>query len=101
MAGESIKTHLRIVELLAANPFITARGGAQKLGVAFTTEQRAIARLERLGIVQQTGAAKRDRVYCAKALLAILEEPAQLVPRRISKNNTVSVSPGLRYSLYF
>jgi hypothetical protein len=33
-----------------------------------------------LGIVQQAGTAKRDRVYCAKALLDILEEPAQLVP---------------------
>jgi ribosomal protein S25 len=46
--------------------------------VAFTTAQRAIQRLERLGIVQQAGTAKRDRVYCAKALLDILEEPAQL-----------------------
>jgi Fic family protein len=78
MAGESAKTPLRVVELLAANPFITAKGCVEKLGVAFTTAQRAIQRLERLGIVQQAGTAKRDRVYCAKALLDILEEPAQL-----------------------
>ena len=50
------------------------------MGVAFTTAQRAIERLARLGIVQQSGAAKRDRVYCAKTLLEILEEPAQLLP---------------------
>ena len=37
-------------------------------------------RLERLGIVKQSGDAKRDRVYCAKALLDILEEPARLKP---------------------
>jgi Fic family protein len=80
VAGESTKTPMRAVELLAANPFITAKGGAEKLGVAFTTAQRAIERLERLGIVQQAGTAKRDRVYCAKALLEILEEPAQLIP---------------------
>jgi Fic family protein len=80
VAGESTKTPVRVVELLAANPFITAKGCAEKLGVAFTTAQRAIERLERLGIVQQAGTAKRDRVYCAKALLDILEEPAQLMP---------------------
>lgn len=80
VAGESTKTPMRVVELLASNPFITVKGGAEKLGVAFTTAQRAIQRLEALGIVQQTGTAKRDRVYCAKALLDILEEPAQLIP---------------------
>jgi Fic family protein len=79
VAGESTKTPLRVVELLAANPFITAKGCVEKLGIAFTTAQRAIERLELLGIVQQTGTAKRDRVYCAKALLDILEEPAQLI----------------------
>jgi hypothetical protein len=66
--------------LLAANPFVTAKGCVEKLGIAFTTAERAIERLERLEIVRQTGTAKRDRVYCAKALLDILEEPAQLVP---------------------
>jgi len=80
VAGESTKTPLRVVELLAANPFVTAKGIAEKLGIAFTTSQRAIERLERLGIVQQVGTGKRDRIYCAKALLGILEEPAQLVP---------------------
>ena len=81
VAGESTKTPLRVVELLAANPFITAKGAAEKLGIAFTTAQRAIERLERLKIVQQVGSGKRDRVYCAKTLLDILEEPAQLLPQ--------------------
>jgi Fic family protein len=80
VAGDSTNAPLRVVELLAANPFITAKGAAEKLGVAFTTAQRAIERLERLGIVKQAGDAKRDRVYCAKALLDILEEPARLKP---------------------
>lgn len=82
VSGESTKTPLRIVELLAENPFLTAKTAAEKLEVAFTTAQRAIRRLEDLGIVAQTGTAKRDRVYCAKELLEILEEPAQLVPKR-------------------
>ena len=80
VAGDSTNAPLRVVELLTANPFITAKGAAEKLGVAFTTAQRAIERLERLGIVKQSGDAKRDRVYCAKALLNILEEPARLKP---------------------
>ena len=83
VAGDSTNAPLRVVELLAANPFITVTGTAVKLGVAFTTAQRAIERLERLGIVKQSGDAKRDRVYCAKALLDILEEPARLTPAGI------------------
>ena len=80
VAGDSTNAPLRIVELLAANPFITVKGAAEKLDVAFTTAQRAIAKLERLEIVKQKGKAKRDRVYCAQTLLDILEEPAHLTP---------------------
>ena len=80
VTGDSTNTPLRVVELLAANPFITVKGAAEKLDVAFTTAQRAIEKLERLQIVRQKGVAKRDRVYCAQSLLDILEEPAQLTP---------------------
>lgn len=69
---------VRLLDLLAANPFCTVRGVAERLKVAFTTAQRAVARLEGLGIVKQVNEAKRDRVYCATALLKILEEPANL-----------------------
>jgi len=51
-----------------------------KLAIAFTTAQRAIERLERATIVKRVGDAKRDRVYCATALLDIFEEPARLKP---------------------
>ncbi len=78
VAGESSKVALQVVDLIGANPFITIKGAAEKLGVAFTTAQRAIERLERAGILQPTSGARRDRVYCAKALLDVLEEPAHL-----------------------
>jgi Fic family protein len=78
VAGESTSTPLRIVELLGANPFITIKGAAEELEVAFTTAQRAIDKLERSGILKPANKAKRDRVYCAKALLDVLEEPAKL-----------------------
>jgi Fic family protein len=78
MAGQSTNTPLRMVDLLAANPFLTITSAARQLHLAFTTAQRAIERLERNGIVQQVSDAKRDRVYCAQALLHILEEPAHM-----------------------
>lgn len=69
---------VRLLDLLAENPFCTARGAAARLKVAFTTAQRAMARLEALRVLKQVNEAKRDRVYCATDLLKILEEPADL-----------------------
>ncbi len=80
VAGYSTNTPLRVVDLLAANPFLTISGAASQLKLAFTTAQRAIERLEQNDIVQRISDAKRDRVYCAQALLDILEEPAHLKP---------------------
>jgi DNA-binding transcriptional regulator YhcF (GntR family) len=51
-----------------------------KLAVAFATAQRAIERLERARIVKREAMRNADRVYCATALLDILEEPARLKP---------------------
>jgi Fic family protein len=81
VSGDSTNNPLRLVELLGSNPFITTKGTSEALGIAFTTAQRTIERLERAGIVKQVGEAKRGRVYCAQALLDILEEPARLRPR--------------------
>jgi Fic family protein len=82
LAGQSTNTPLRVIDLLAANPFLTITGTASQLRLAFTTAQRAIERLEQNGIVQRISDAKRDRVYCARVLLDILEEPAHPVPNR-------------------
>ncbi len=67
---------VRLLDVLAENPYCTVRGAEKRLKVAFTTAQRAMLKLESLGIVKQVNEAKRDRVYCATALLKILEEPA-------------------------
>jgi len=71
-------TVAKLLDRLASNPFITTAGAAQHLGVAFTTAQRAIAALKDQGIVQQTSEARRDRVFCARALLEVLEEPTDV-----------------------
>ena len=55
-------------------------GAATRLGVAYTTAQRAIETLMREGVLSPASAARRDRVFVAKAILDILEEPARLVP---------------------
>ena len=68
----------KALDLYAENPFWTVRGAASRLDVAFTTAQRAIDRLEKLGAVTQVGEARRNRVYCAEAILDVLEEPLSL-----------------------
>ncbi|MFH1111251.1 MAG: Fic family protein [Planctomycetota bacterium] len=80
VAGASSKTPALVLDMLAANPFVTAKRAAEYLGVAFTTAQRAIKKLMDASIVEEVGNAQRDRVYCAKAILDILEEPARLAP---------------------
>jgi Fic family protein len=64
----------RLIDLLSENPYLTATHASKRLSMAFTTIQRALENLQRHGIVKRLGPAKRDRVYCAQALLKILEE---------------------------
>lgn len=80
IADASSKSPSLVIDMIAANPFLTVKGVAKKLNVAFTTAQRSIDRLEKSHILQKGNDAKRDRVYCAKSILDILEEPAKLVP---------------------
>jgi len=69
-----------LLDALAENPFLTIKGAAKRLKVAFTTAQRAIDSLRRAGVISEMTQARRDRVFCAKQILAILEEPARLTP---------------------
>jgi cell filamentation protein, protein adenylyltransferase len=82
VAGIPSKPLATLVDRLAENPYWTVRRVAERLGVAFTTAQRAVDRLESLDILSRTTDAKRDRVYCARAILDILEEPTPLAPAR-------------------
>lgn len=68
----------KAIDLFAENPFWTVNKLAQRLEVAFTTAQRAIDRLASAGIVTLVGDTKRNRVYCARAILEILEESPRL-----------------------
>ena len=74
------RTPTQLVDLLAENPYWSAKRVAERLGVAFTTAQRAIDQLIRAKILVSASQGKRDRVYVAKAIMSILDEPAHLEP---------------------
>lgn len=78
VGGTNSSTLPTIVGYFAVNPFLTTKKIVENLGMAFTTAQRAIKKLEELGIIQQINASKRDRVYCVTEILAILEEPTKI-----------------------
>ena len=78
--GSSSSAESRILELLAENPFLILNRATQRLNVAFSTVMRAMERLEKRKIIEEVSGRKRDRVYCAKKLLAILEEPPRITP---------------------
>lgn len=80
VAGASSRIPAMLLDMIAANPFVTIKRAAEQMNVAFTTAQRSVEKLERLGILSRVGDARRDRVYCAKKLLSILEEPPRLRP---------------------
>ena len=77
----------RAIELFTENPFWTVNKLAARLEVAFTTAQRAVDRLESAGIVALVGEAKRNRVYCAQAILEVLEEPARPAEARSGRRS--------------
>jgi Fic family protein len=80
LTDETSRVPGRAIDLFAENPFWTLNRLAERLKVAFTTAQRAVGRLESAGIVSLVSEGKRNRVYCARTILAILEEPPRLTP---------------------
>ncbi len=80
VTGSGTKVPAAVVDLLAENPYWTVKGIAAKLGVAYTTAQRAVQRLERLGVLTPVSDARRNRIFCARRIMDILDEPARLVP---------------------
>lgn len=78
--GLRSRTPALLLDMVAANPFLTVKNAAEKIGIAFTTAQRAMRKLEKLSILREVSEAKRGRIYCARQILEILERPARLSP---------------------
>ena len=75
LAGTRSANLEKVLELFVEFPFWNVPFLASKLGVAYTTARRAVDRLESAGIVTPFGDAKRNRVYCADAVLQVLDAP--------------------------
>lgn len=80
-AGGGSRVPLQLIDLLGANPFLTPRETERRLDVAYNTVMRAIEALVTGSVLVKVGDSKRDRIFCARATLDILEEPARLVPQ--------------------
>ena len=75
LARERSRVPERALDLFSENPFWTVGALAERLEVAYTTSQRAVNRLEALGAVSLDRGERRNRVYCCRAILDVLEEP--------------------------
>ena len=77
-ASSSSSVAVDMILHLAVNPYFTTNKIAEKLGVAYSTAQRGVQKLESAGIIKKTNDKKRDKVYCATEILSILEEPTKI-----------------------
>lgn len=69
---------VKIVQHFAVNPYLTTKKIAEELNIAYSTAQRSIQKLEATNIIKQINEKKRDKIYCATEILAILEEPSKI-----------------------
>ncbi len=63
----------KVLDKLFENPFISISKIRKFLGVPFPTAKRAISVLIELGIVKEITGRRRNKIYCAKEILRILE----------------------------
>ena len=76
--AKSDRNCLILIDDCMANPFMTVGGVAKKHKIAFPTAQRAVDKLEKAGILKQTSDSKRNRIYCARRILDILDAAAKI-----------------------
>ena len=66
---------VELAEQLIANPFLTTSRASKLLGVSYQGASYAIQRLVQAGIVNEQGQLGPARLYLAREVLDILEEP--------------------------
>ncbi|WP_449222255.1 Fic family protein [Tistrella mobilis] len=72
---------LRVLEVLRQTPFVTAASLVDATGLSTPTANAALAQLETLGIVREVTGRRRGRVFAYDALMAILSEGTEPLPR--------------------
>jgi len=78
VASSSSNVPVLIVQYFAVNPYLTAKRITEELKIAYSTAQRGVHKLEEAKIIKQINNKKRDKIYCATEILAILEEPTRI-----------------------
>lgn len=79
VASSGSRVPMDIVQHLAVNPYFTTSKIAEDLEIAYSTAQRGVRKLEAADIIKKTNDNKRDKIYCATAILKILEEPTKIM----------------------
>lgn len=70
-------TAVQLVDEILASPFTTINRAATALGVTFPTAQAAINRLVAANILQEVTGQRRNRIYCAREILNLLDAPIE------------------------
>lgn len=78
VASGNSNVPMLIVQHFAVNPYLTTNRIAEELKIAYCTAQRGVQKLEETKIIKQINSSKRDKIYCATEILAILEEPTRV-----------------------
>ena len=65
---------MRLADQLFGQPYVTAPGMRDQLGIAFNTAQRAIRELEDLGVLREVTGRQRGRVYRSDEILRVISE---------------------------
>lgn len=79
VAGQKPKILFQVIDLFAENPYWNTKKLSERLGVAFTTAQRAIGVLVEKKVLSQVDNAQRDRMFCATRIMEILDQPPKIL----------------------
>jgi Fic family protein len=74
--AERAGSALRVHEQLQKHPFLTAAKTRALTGLTIPTINTSFGALQRLGIVTEVTGRSRDRVYCYKAYVDLLDDGA-------------------------
>jgi len=69
---------LMLLDLVFKNPYVTARSVVDALGITMPTAQKAIDRLQAMGLLEEITRRERNRVYVAARLFEILTHDEQV-----------------------
>jgi Fic family protein len=78
VASNASNIPMLIVQYFAVNPYLTTNRITEDLKISYSTAKRGIQKLEEANIIKQINSNKRDKIYCATEILAILEEPTRI-----------------------